>query len=68
MVRRFKKAQYMLKQSLRAWYHHIDLFFINEGFCRSQADHSLYIKQTGETDVEESFIFVAQILITQMAM
>ena len=29
-------------------YHRIDSFFINEGFCRSQADHSSYVKQTGE--------------------
>ena len=38
----------MLKQSPRAWYHRIHLFFINEGFCRSQVDHSLYVKQMGE--------------------
>jgi hypothetical protein len=43
-----KKTLYRLKQSPRTWYHHIDSFFINEGFCRSQADHLLYIKQTGE--------------------
>ena len=38
----------MLKQNLRAWYFRIDSFFINEGFYRSQADHSLYVKQTSE--------------------
>ena len=36
------------KQSPRAWYHCINLFFINEGFCCSKVDHSLYIKHTGE--------------------
>ncbi len=48
LVCKLKKALYGLKQSPRAWYHRIDSFFIKEGFCRSQADHSLYIKQTGE--------------------
>jgi hypothetical protein len=42
------KALYGLKQSPRAWYQRIDSFFINEGFCRSHADHSLYIKQTSD--------------------
>ena len=45
---KLKKTLYGLKQSLRAWYHRTDSFFINEGFCRSQADYSLYVKQTGE--------------------
>jgi len=48
LVCKLIKALYGLKQSPRAWYHRIDSFFINEGFYRSQADHSLYIKQTGE--------------------
>ena len=26
----------------------MDSFFINEGFCRSQADHLLYIKKTSK--------------------
>ena len=42
------KTLYGLKQSPRAWYQRIDSFFINEGFCRSHADHSLFIKQTGD--------------------
>ena len=40
LVCKFKKALYGFKQSLRAWYHRIDSLFINEGFCRSQADYS----------------------------
>ena len=48
LVCKLKKALYMLKQSPKAWYHCIGSFFINEGFCRSQVDYSLYIKQTGE--------------------
>jgi hypothetical protein len=45
---KLKKNMYMLKESLRVWYHRIDMFFIDEGFYRSQADHLLYVKQTGE--------------------
>jgi hypothetical protein len=48
LVCKLIKALYGLKQSPRAWYQRIDSFFINEGFCRSHADHSLYIKQTGD--------------------
>ena len=39
LVYKLKKASYGLKQSPRAWYHYIDSFFINEDFCKSQADH-----------------------------
>ena len=45
---KFKKTLYELKQSRRAWYHCIGSFFINKGFCKSQANHSLYAKQTNE--------------------
>ena len=48
LVCKFKKVLYMLNQSLMMWYHYIVFFFINEGFCKSQADHSLYFKQTGK--------------------
>ena len=39
----FKKL-YGLKQSPRAWYHRMVSFFINKSFCRSQVDHTLYIR------------------------
>ena len=45
---RLKKSLYGLKQSPRAWYQRIDMFFTKEGFSRSHADHSLYVKQTRE--------------------
>lgn len=48
LVCKLKKSLYGLKQSPRTWYQRIDSFFTKEGFTRSQADHSLYIKQTGE--------------------
>ena len=48
LVCKLKKSLYGLKQSPRAWYQRIDSFFIKEGFTRCEADHSLYIMQTGE--------------------
>jgi len=48
LVCKLKKSLYGLKQSPRAWYQRIDMFFTHEDFSRSQADHSLYVKQTGE--------------------
>ena len=40
----FNKALYGLKQSPNTWYNHINSFFIKKGFCKSQAEHSLYDK------------------------
>jgi hypothetical protein len=48
LVCKLKKSLYKFKQSPRAWYQRIDMFFTHEGFSRSQADHLLYVKQTGE--------------------
>ena len=45
---KLKKFLYGLKQSLRAWYNRIKPFFINKGFYKSQVDHLLYNKHTGE--------------------
>jgi hypothetical protein len=44
LVCKLKKSLYGLKQSPRAWYQCIDMFFTHEGFSRSQVDHSLYVK------------------------
>ena len=46
---KLKKAIYGLRQSRRAWYKDIDATFEREGFTRSHADHSLYIKQTSKS-------------------
>lgn len=46
---KLKKSLYGVKQLLRILYQQIDLFFTNDGFYRSQANHSLYIKQSNES-------------------
>jgi hypothetical protein len=48
LVCKLKKSLYVLKQSPKAWYQCIDMFFTHEDFSRTQVDHSLYVKQTGE--------------------
>src|SRR5665213_3071401 len=47
LVCKLRNAIYGLRQSGRAWYDLVHIFFTKEGFIRSHADHSLYIKQTG---------------------
>jgi len=46
LVWKLKKTLYGLKQSPRAYYQQTNLFVIKEAFSKSQANHSLYIKQT----------------------
>ena len=48
LVCKLKKSLHRFKQSRRAWYQRIDMFFTKEGFSRSHADHSLYVKQARE--------------------
>ncbi|XP_058763264.1 uncharacterized protein LOC131636669 [Vicia villosa] len=43
-VYKLKKALYGLKQAPRAWYSEIDSYFIQQGFQRSQSEHTLYVK------------------------
>lgn len=45
LVCKLTKTLYKPKQLSKVWYHCIDLFLINEDFCRNQADHSLYVEQ-----------------------
>jgi hypothetical protein len=45
-VCKLTKLFYKLKQSRRAWYKRIHIFFVNKGFTRSHADHLFYILQT----------------------
>jgi hypothetical protein len=45
---KLKKAIYGLKQSGREWYKDMDATLLSNGFVRSQADHSLYVKQSSK--------------------
>ena len=48
-VLRLLKALYGLKQAGRTWYDTIhDVFVVQYGFTRLEADHSLYIQRDGE--------------------
>lgn len=51
LVCKLQKSLYGLKQSPRAWYHKIDQYFQQEGFQRSEADHSLYVRLEGTAKV-----------------
>ena len=41
LVCKFKKALYMLKQSMRVWYHRIDLFFVEEKYFSQTSQYLL---------------------------
>lgn len=49
-VYRLRKALYGLKQAPRAWYSKIDSFFHENGFCRSENEPTLYLKQHDKGD------------------
>jgi hypothetical protein len=46
LVCRLKKYIDGLKQSLRAWYDNIDIFFLRLGFKHCEHDHNLYVLHT----------------------
>ena len=46
LVCRLIKTIYGLKQAPRAWYGKINQFFSENGFCRSEEDHSLFVHES----------------------
>ena len=44
-VYRLRKALYGLKQAPRAWYSKIDIYFLQNGFERSENEPTLYLKK-----------------------
>jgi hypothetical protein len=51
LVCKLNKSLYGLKQAGRMWYFKIDETFKELGFKRSDADHSIYVRITGDTKV-----------------
>jgi len=43
-VYKLKKALYGLKQALRAWYNHIETYFLKGGFKKCPYEHTVFIK------------------------
>jgi hypothetical protein len=43
-VYKLKKALYVLKQALRAWYERLTTYLLAKGFTRGQADRTLFIR------------------------
>ncbi|XP_049934544.1 retrovirus-related Pol polyprotein from transposon RE1 isoform X1 [Nymphaea colorata] len=62
-VCRLRKAIYGLKQSPRAWFQKLSENIENEGFRRSSADHSLFVKKTS-TGTVIVLVYVDDIIVT----
>ncbi|KAL1203338.1 Retrovirus-related Pol polyprotein from transposon TNT 1-94 [Cardamine amara subsp. amara] len=62
-VCKLKKAIYGLKQSPRAWYHKLSGCLLENGFRRSEADHTLFTTQ-GENGIVAVLVYVDDIIVT----
>lgn len=62
VVARLHKALYGLRQASRAWHKTLHQFLVSEGFRVSQADPSLYIRET-DGEVVYLLIYVDDVLI-----
>nr|GEY18179.1 retrovirus-related Pol polyprotein from transposon TNT 1-94 [Tanacetum cinerariifolium] len=62
-VCRLKKALYGLNQAPRAWFTRIECYFVREGFQKSDYDHTLFTKNTGERVVIVS-LYVDDLIYT----
>lgn len=63
-VYKLKKALYGFKQAPRAWYTKIDSFFRENGFVRSENEHTLYLKRNGIHDFLVVCIYVDDMIYT----
>ena len=48
LVCKLTKALYGIKQTLRAWYYHLDKYLQQQGFTKGSADINLYTKIEGD--------------------
>ncbi|KAL1190135.1 Retrovirus-related Pol polyprotein from transposon RE2 [Cardamine amara subsp. amara] len=62
-VCKLKKAIYGLKQSPRAWYHKLSGCLLENGFRRSESDHTLFTAQD-ENGIVAVLIYVDDIIVT----
>ncbi|GFY85446.1 hypothetical protein Acr_04g0001840 [Actinidia rufa] len=62
-VCRLQKSLYGLKQTSRNWYSKLSTVLISAGFHQSQADHSLFTRQTGPT-ILVVLVYVDDLLLT----
>ena len=53
-----------MKQEPRAWYRRIDSYMIKNGFCRSNIEHTLYIKVNEHGNILIVFLYVDEIIFT----
>ena len=62
-VYRLKKANYGLKQSLRAWFGRFTKVMLSLGFKQSQGDHTLFIKHFDSGRVTTLLVYVDDIIV-----
>jgi hypothetical protein len=63
-VYKLRKTLYGLKQTLRAWYNHIDNYFNESGFKRSKSEPTLYVKHQGNDDFPIVALYVDDLILT----
>lgn len=54
-----------MKQSPRAWFEHSRKVVKSQGFCQSQADHTMFHKHSKEGKVAILIVYVDDIIITE---
>ncbi|GAA0184850.1 transmembrane signal receptor [Lithospermum erythrorhizon] len=63
-VCKFQKSLYGLKQSPRAWFHKFSKEVKKSGYIQSQANHTMFIKHTGNGKVTILIVYVDDIIVT----
>lgn len=63
-VCKLDKSLYRLKQAPRAWFNRIDSYFVDQGFERSKAENTLFIKKGKNVKVLYVNIYVDDLVFT----
>ena len=63
-VYKLKKELYGIKQAPRAWYNHIEAYFMKEGFEKCDYEHTLFIKASKEDKVLIISLYVDDLIFT----